>query len=184
MNKENTYVGVDVSKENLDIAVAASDKSWRINNNSTGIIRAVEIVKGMSPALVVFEATGGLELSFWYALTEAGIEAASVNPRQIREFARAKGRLAKADTIDALIIAQYGQAMQPKPQPFPDTQELKEMVTRRSQLVEMIAAEKNRLKAARRTRIQKDIQINIEWLKSRLDGVDKDLDQTIKSNPE
>ena len=184
MNKERTYIGVDVSKENLDIAVTASKQKWRINNNPSGIIRAVEIVRDMAPALVVFEATGGLEISFWYALTEAGIDAAPVNPRQIREFARAKGRLAKTDTIDAQIIAQYGQAMQPKPQPFPDTQELKEIITRRSQLVEMIAAEKNRLKAARRTRIQQDIKTNIEWLKSRLDGVDKDLDQTIMSNPE
>ena len=184
LNKEKTYVGVDVSKAYLDIAIAASEKNWRINNNPAGIKRVVEMLKGVTPVLVVFEATGGLELTLWSALTEAEIEAAPVNPRQIRDFAKAKGRLAKTDTIDAQIIAQYGQAFRPKPQPFPDTQELKEVMARRSQLIEMITAEKNRLKAARRTRIQEDIKINIEWLKSRLDGVDKDLEQTIKANPQ
>jgi len=184
LNKDKTYVGVDVSKENLDIAIARSDSKWRFNNNPGGIKRAIEMIKGVTPVLVVFEATGGLELSLWSALTEAGIDAAPTNPRQVRDFARAKGRLAKTDTIDAQVIAQYGQAMQPRPQPFPDTQELKEMIARRSQLIEMITAEKNRLKAARRKRIQEDIKANIEWLKSRLDGVDKDLRQAIKANPE
>jgi transposase len=183
MNKEQTYVGVDISKENLDIAISASEKKWRIGNNPAGIKKATEIIKGMAPVLVVFEATGGLELSFWHALTEEGIDAAPINPRQIRDFAKAKGRLAKTDTIDAQVIAQYGQALHPKPQLFPDTQELKEIIARRSQLIEMITAEKNRLKAARRTRIQEDIKLNIEWLKSRLAGVDKDLEQAIKANP-
>jgi transposase len=184
LNREQAYIGADVSKESLDIAIADSDKKWRFNNNPPGIKKALEMIEEVGPALVVFEATGGLELSFWYALNEAGMDAAPINPRQIREFARAKGRLAKTDTIDAKIIAQYGQVFHPKPQPFPDTQELKEIVTRRSQLIDMITAEKNRLKAARRERIRQDIKANIEWLKSRLDGVDKDLDKTIKANPE
>jgi len=184
LNREQTYVGVDVSKESLDVAIIDSDKKWRFSNNPAGIKKTLEMIEETGPALVVFEATGGLELSLWYALSEAGMDAAPVNPRQIREFARAKGRLAKTDTIDAKIIAQYGQAFHPKPQPFPDTQELKEMITRRSQLVDMITAEKTRLKAARRERIRQDIKANIEWLKSRLDGVDKDLDKTIKANPQ
>jgi transposase len=184
MKKENSYAGVDISKENLDVAVDASDQNWRFSNSPAGIKKAIEVFKGMSPVMVIFEATGGLELSLWHALTEAGIEAALINPRQIREFARAKGRLAKTDSIDAKIIAEYGQAFHPKPQPFPDTQELKELITRRSQLVDMISAEKNRLKAAHREKIKQDIITNIEWLKSRLDGVDKDLGKTIKANPE
>jgi transposase len=184
LEKECTYIGVDISKDNLDIAVEDSPDKWRISNDTAGIKKAVEIIKGKIPVLVVFEATGGLELSFWYALTEVGVDAAPINPRQVREFARAKGKLAKTDTIDAKIIAEYARVFQPKPQPFPDTQELKEIITRRSQLIDMITAERNQIKAARRERIRQDINANIEWLKSRLEGVDKDLDKTIKSNPE
>jgi len=181
---QGIFVGVDVSKDNLDIAISSEKGGRRFNNSAAGIKKAVEYLQGIAPVLVVFEATGGLELPLWQALTETGIAAAPINPRQIRDFAKAKGILAKTDIIDAQVIAQYGQAMQPKSQAFPDTQELKEMIARRSQIIEMITAEKNRLKAARRTRIQQDIKINIEWLKSRLDGVDKDLEKTIKSNPE
>jgi transposase len=184
LNKERPYVGVDISKENLDIAIATSDRKWQISNNPAGIKKVIEMLKEMNPTLVVFEATGGFELSFWSALSEAGIGAAPVNPRQIRDFAKAKGRLAKTDTIDAQVIAQYAQALQPRHQTFPDTQDLKEIMARRSQLIEMITAEKNRLRAARRTRIQHDIKAHIEWLESRLDDVDKDLMQAIKANPE
>jgi transposase len=183
LNQE-IYIGVDISKENLDIALNTVKEKWRMSNDPAGIKKAIELIRRKSPVLVVFEATGGLELPFWQALTEVGIKAAPVNPRQIRDFAKAKGILAKTDNIDAQVIAQYGQAMQPKSQVFPDTQELKEMIARRSQIIEMITAEKNRLKAARRPKIQQDIKINIEWLKSRLDGVDKDLEKAIKSNPE
>jgi transposase len=183
LNQE-VYVGVDISKDNLDIAINVEKGSRRLNNDTNGIRKAVEYLQGISPILVVFEATGGMELPFWQELTEAGIAAAPVNPRQIRNFAKAKGVLAKTDTLDAQVIAQYACVMQPQPQVFPDTQELKEMIARRSQIIEMLTAEKNRLKAARKAKIQQDIKANIAWLKSRLDGVDKDLEQAIKSNPE
>lgn len=132
---------------------------------------------------MVFEATGGFELSFWAALTEAGISPAPINPRQIRDFAKAKGRLAKTDAIDAKVIAHYDQAMDPKSHPFPDTQDLKEIMTRRSQLVEMVTSEKNRLRAARRDRIRQDIQAHIRWLQNRLADVDGDLKQAINESP-
>jgi len=181
---QGIYVGVDISKDNLDIAINTQKGSRRLSNNTAGIKKAAEYFRGISPVLVVFETTGGLELPFWQALTEAGIAAAPVNPRQIRNFAKAKGVLAKTDTIDAQVIAQYACVMKPQSQAFPDTQELKELVARRSQIIEMLTAEKNRLKAARKAKIQQDIKINIEWLKSRLDGVDKDLQESIKANPE
>lgn len=181
---QGIFVGVDISKENLDIAINTEKGSRRLNNNAAGIKKVIEYLRGISPVLVVFEATGGLELPFWQELTEAGIAATPVNPRQIRNFAKAKGVLAKTDTIDAQVIAQYASAIQPQAQAFPDTQELKEMIARRSQIIEMLTAEKNRLKAARKAKIQQDIKINIEWLKSRLDGVDKDLQKAIKANPE
>jgi transposase len=183
MNKEQIYVGADISKDSLDIAVFDSNQKWRFDNNSPGIRQAVKKFKSLETILVVFESTGGLELSFWQALTEAGINAAPVNPRQIRDFAKAKGRLAKTDTIDAQTIAHYGQAMQPRTQRFPDTQDLKELMSRRMQIVQMITAEKNRLKSARKTDVKQDIKIHIEWLESRLDNVDKELRKTINEDP-
>src|SRR4030042_4060802 len=168
MNKEQKYVGVDISKDSLDIAVFDSNQRWRFNNSPIGIEKAIGALEAMKPVLVVFEATGGMEISFWAALSEASINAVPINPRQIRDFARAKGKLAKTDAIDAQVIAHYGQAMQPRSLPFPDTQELKEVMARRSQLVGMISAEKNRLRAGRQERIKRDIKAHIEWLENRL----------------
>jgi transposase len=183
VNKEQTYVGVDISKENLDVAIVGSDKKRCYGNNPAGISKAVETFRGMVPVLVVFEATGGLELSFWAALTEAGIPAAPVNPRQVRDFAKAKGKLAKTDQIDAEVIAHYGQAIQPRAQIFPETQDLKELMARRSQLIEMLTAEKNRLYATRNSQIKLDIQIHIDWLESRLNDVNRDLKEAIDASP-
>lgn len=183
MNKEQIYAGVDISKDFLDVAIVDSDEKWRFANNQSGIMKAIKVFKGMTQVMAVFESTGGLELSLWLALTQAGINAASINPRQIRNFAQAKGKLAKTDNIDAQIIAQYGQAMKPKPQFVPDTQELKELMARRTQIVEMISAEKSRLKAARQRRIKQDIQTHIDWLEKRLHDTDKELMQAINDNP-
>ena len=183
MDKEQTYAGVDVSKDYLDVTIVDSNKKWRFANNQVGIKKVIKVFEGMTSVMVVFESTGGQELSLWLALTQAGIEAAPVNPRQIRNFAQAKGQLAKTDNIDAQIIAQYGQAMKPHPQLIPDTQELKELMARRSQIVEMISAEKSRLKAAHQKLIKQDIQIHITWLQKRLLDADKELIQAIDDNP-
>jgi transposase len=134
--------------------------------------------------MVVFESTGGLEIDLWLALNQAQIDAASINPRQVRNFAQALGVLAKTDKIDAQIIAQFGQATKPKPQVVPDTQQLKEMVARRNQLVEMISAETCRLKAARQNAIKKDIQTTISWLEKRRDEMNKEIIQAIEDDPE
>lgn len=183
MNKEQTYVGVDISKENLDVAIVGSGKKWRYGNNPAGISKAVATFKDQSPVLVVFEATGGLELSFWEALTVAGIPAAPVNPRQVRDFAKATGKLAKTDEIDAGVIAHYGQAIQPRAQVFPETQDLKELMARRGQLIEMLTAEKNRLHATRNPQIKRDIQVHIDWMESRLNDVNKGLKEAIDASP-
>lgn len=181
---QELYVGIDISKEYLDVATNLEKGTRRLSNSTAGIKKVVEYLRGVTPVLVVFEATGGLELSLWQAIADVGIAVAPVNPRLIRNFAKAKGILAKTDAIDAQVIANYGQVMQPQSQAFPDTQELKEMMSRRSQIIEMLTAEKNRLKASHRVKIQQDIKVNIAWLKSRLEGVDRDLEQTIKSIPE
>lgn len=183
MDKEQTYAGVDVSKDYLDVTIVDSDKTWRFANNQAGIKKIIKVFKGMTSVMVVFESTGGLELSFWLALTKAGIDGAPINPRQIRNFAQAKGQLAKTDNIDAQIIAQYGRAMRPHPHPIPDTQELKELMARRSQIVEMIASEKNRLKTARQKLIKQDIQSHVDWLQKRLHDADRELIQAIDDNP-
>jgi transposase len=183
MNREQTYVGADISKDYLDVAIFGSDKKWRFTNDSSGIKQSLKVFKRLKPVQVIFESTGGLELALWKALSEAHLSAAPVNPRQIRDFAKAKGKLAKTDTIDAQIISHYGQAMQPRSQAFPDTQDLKELMARRTQIVEMITAEKNRFKAARKLDVKQDIRIHIEWLDSRLDIVDKDLRKSIQEIP-
>jgi transposase len=183
MNKDQMYAGVDVSKDFLDMAIHHSTRKWRFNNNPPGIQQAVEVLKDMKPELVVFEPTGGLELPFWEAMTLADIPATPVNPRHIRDFARANGKLAKTDTLDARVIAHYAQAIMPQPHPFPDTQSLKEQMARRFQLVEMITAEKNRLKATRRDDIKQDIEEHIEWLAGKLAEADRGLRKAIKANP-
>jgi transposase len=183
MNKEQIYVGVDISKDYLDVAIVDSGEKWRFDNSQTGIKKAIKVLKKISPVMVVFESTGGLEIALWLALNQAKINAASINPRQIRNFAQAMGKLAKTDTIDAQILAQYGQAMKPKPQLVPATQQLKELMARRRQIVEMISAETCRLKAARQLSIKQDIQAHIDWLQKRLDDTNKELLQAIDSDP-
>jgi transposase len=183
MDKEQTYAGVDISKDYLDVTIVDSDKMWRFTNNQVGIKKVIKVFQEMASIMVVFESTGGLEISLWLALNQAGINAAPINPRQIRHFAQAKGKLAKTDNIDAQIIAQYGQAMKPNPQLVPDTQELKELMARRSQIVEMIAAEKSRFKAARQKLIKQDIQDHIDWLQKRIHETDKELIRAIDDNP-
>ena len=175
--------GVDISKDYLDVTIVDSDKMWRFTNNQVGIKKVIKVFQEMASIMVVFESTGGLEISLWLALNQAGINAAPINPRQIRHFAQAKGKLAKTDNIDAQIIAQYGQAMKPNPQLVPDTQELKELMARRSQIVEMIAAEKSRFKAARQKLIKQDIQDHIDWLQKRIHETDKELIRAIDDNP-
>jgi transposase len=184
MNKEQKYAGVDISKDFLDVAVVDSDEKWRLANNKTGINKAIKVFKKRSPIMVVFESTGGLEIDLWLALNQAQIDAASINPRQVRNFAQALGVLAKTDKIDAQIIAQFGQATKPKPQVVPATQQLKEMVARRNQLVEMISAETCRLKAARQNKIKQDIQTTISWLEKRRDEMNKEIIQAIEDDPE
>jgi transposase len=183
-NKEQKYAGVDISKDFLDIAIVDSDEKWRFNNNQTGIKKAIKLFKKWSPLMVSFESTGGMEIDLWLALNKAKIDAAPINPRQIRNFAQALGKLAKTDNIDAQVIAQFGQATKPKPQVVPDTQQLKEMVVRRNQLVEMISAETCRLKTARQNAIKKDIQTTINWLEKRRDDMNQEILQAIEDDPE
>jgi len=137
MKQKGPYIGIDVAKAHLDLAVHLSGDAWRVTNDYAGINAIVTRLREMDPTLVVVEPTGGLELPLTAALAAAGLPLAVVNPRQVRDFAKATGRLAKTDRLDAQVLAHFAQAVQPTPRPLPDaqTQELSALLARRQQLV-------------------------------------------------
>lgn len=173
-----------MAKDWLDVAERPGDAAWRVRNDEPGIAALVERLREREPAVVVLEATGGLEYPLAAALAAAHLPMVVVNPRQVRDFARATGRLAKTDALDAQVLAQFGEAVEPQPRPLPDQahQELAALVMRRRQLVEMLTAERNRLRTAARA-VRRDIQQHIRWLERRLGDLDGDLGQAIRSSP-
>lgn len=184
MEQEPIYVGIDVSKDRLDLAVHDHHEVRHFANTTTGIGNVVRYLGSLGPVLAVIEATGGFEILLAGALGEAGIPAAVVNPRQVRQYARSTGRLAKTDTIDALVLADFGAAVHPEPRPLAnnETMELREILVRRSQLNEMITAEKNRLQRAR-SPLREEIRAHIAWLEESLADTDSRLDRFIKGSP-
>jgi transposase len=178
------YVGIDVSKDELSVAERPGE-SWSLPNTEPGLGDLAQRLKGLGPALVVLEATGGLEVPVAATLVEARLPAVVVNPRQARDFAKATGQLAKTDAIDASVLAHFAEAVRPEVRAFPDaaTRELDALVTRRRQLVEMITAERNRLLRSGAKRVRRDIQRHLRWLERQLAELEKDLDDLIKSSP-
>ncbi len=183
-DKEQTYIGVDVSKDSLEVAIHGVRNTMHVSNDAAGVRKVVRLAVKRKAALVCFEATGGYEVKLWIALTEAGLNAAPSNPRMVRYFAQSAGRLAKTDAIDAQIIADYAYAMKPRVTPFPQTAELKEIVARHCQIQEMLTAEKNRLHVARNSSLREQIRTHIAWLEKQMDEVDKDLKTGIERCPE
>jgi transposase len=179
-----SYVGVDVSKGTLDIAARPRQPAQSFRNDQAGINAAVDYVKGLEPVLVVMEATGGLEMALAAALSTSGIAVAVVNPRQIRDYAKSTGKLAKTDAIDAQVMADFAADIHPEARPLADdeTQELKDILTRRSQISEMITAERNRLYRARRP-VKDQIQEHIAWLEQELSRLDSSLRRSIQASP-
>src|SRR5215218_1408982 len=141
MTTAPTFVGIDVSKAALDVAARPGDTAFRVANDPTGLAELAERLRPMAPALVVLEATGGYEAAAVAALQVAGLPVVAINPRQARDFARATGRLAKTDQIDASILARFAEAVRPNPKPLPDPEirALQAIVARRRQLLGMIA---------------------------------------------
>ncbi|HLF05383.1 MAG TPA: IS110 family transposase [Dehalococcoidia bacterium] len=184
METTSYYVGIDVAQAHLDVAVCPSGEEWRVMHDPDGITALVERLTSLAPALVVLEATGGLELPLAGELLDAALPVAVVNPRQVRDFARALGKLAKTDTLDAQVLAHFAEGTKPQPRPLPDaqTQELKALVARRRQVVEMTTAEKNRLRRAT-PRLRPQLQAHIDWLKRQSQELDKDLGELIRSSP-
>jgi len=149
MTDAEVFVGIDVSKARLDVATVPSEQTWSVGNNDEGLVELVDKLKELTPKLVLLEATGGLERRALARLVGAGLPAMAINPRNVRDFGRSLGRLAKTDRIDAIILGRFAQAVRPELRPLADeqTQELQALLTRRRQIVEMLTAERNRLLA-------------------------------------
>ncbi len=189
MTTNSVVVGVDVAKDRLDVAVRPSGEVWSEANNETGITTLVARLRPLGPALIVCEATGGFERAAIAALAAAGLPAAGLpvvvaNPRQVRDFARATGQLAKTDQLDAGILALFAERVRPTPRPLADAaaQLLDAVLTRRRQLLEMLVAEKNRLGFAPKP-LHRGIQAHIRWLERQLDDVTKELAGLIEASP-
>ena len=185
MEPETVYVGIDVPKTCVDVAVRPTGQMWTISNDESGIRELVSRLKALDPAMVVLESTGGLELPSVAALAAAALPVAIVNPRQVRDFARATGTLAKTDVLDAVALAHFADAVRPVVRPLKDaeTQVLSSLVARRHQVVSIVVAEKNRLGSAIAA-VRPRIEAHTAWLEQELSDVDEGLRQTLRSSPE
>jgi len=175
-------VGIDVSKQSLDVAIGANAQPRRFDNDGAGHEGLVEFLEAYTVGRIVLEATGGLERPVVAALAAAGLPVVVVNPRQVRDFARATGQLAKTDAIDARILAQFGNAVRPEIRPIASSEQLafKELVARRKQLVDMHGAESNRLQQAHDAVVKRSIRAVLKVIERQLDDTDRKLDQSIE----
>jgi transposase len=178
------WVGIDVAKAHWDVATWLAQERRRVGRDEAGLTELIGWLQTRTPTLIVLEATGGLETPVVAALVEAQWPVAVINPRQARDFAKALGRLAKTDALDAEGLARFGQAIRPVPRPWKDeeTQALTALIQRRRQVVEMLVAEKNRLASAHR-QVQPDIQATMAWLEQRLQDLDGDLQPRLRASP-
>jgi transposase len=182
--KVDKYVGVDVSKNTLDLMVRPTGTRLQRPNDADGIAQLVKQLRRIRPKLVVCEATGGWERLLVGALATVRLPIVVVNPRQVRDFAKATGRLAKTDRLDAEVIARFAEAVQPEPRPLPtaDARALDELVRRRQQLIEMRTAEGNRRRLAT-GRLRAQLDEHLAWLDRQLEDLDQDLDDTLRNSP-
>ena len=176
-------VGIDVAKDTLEIATSAEER-WQCANEPKRHRALCERLCVLEPGLIVLEATGGYEQPLLATLGEAGLPAVAVNPRQVRQFARAVGQLAKTDRIDAAMLVRFGQHAQPEVRPLPDaqTRRLAALLTRRGQVLEMLQAERNRLEHAEGP-VRTDLHEHVVFLVKRLKAVDRDLDGQLRASP-
>lgn len=179
------FAGIDVSKDRLDVHLRPSGESFAVARDGSGIETLLARLKALSPMLIVLEATGNYELTVAAALAGAGLPLAVVNPRQIRDFARATGRLAKTDRLDADSIALFAERVRPEPRPLEDAEAaaLAELVARRRQIIEMIGMETNRRHQARHAIVARTIAATLQALASQLADLDRDIGNTIRRSP-
>ena len=185
MEQEATYVGIDVAKAQVDVAIRPTDDRWEVSHNDVGIRQLVARLKALEPVMVLLEASGGLELLLVAALAAEAVPVVVVNPRQVRDFARATGKLAKTDALDAAVLAHFAEVVRPPVRPLRDaeTQVLNSLVARRHQVITMLVSEKNRLSAATTLAVRPRIEAHIAWLERELDDLDKRLRQTLRQSP-
>jgi transposase len=178
-------VGIDVSKKMLEIAIHETNESWSCNNNTEECATLVPKLKQLHVTSIVLEATGGFETLVTATLAAADLPVTVVNPRQVRDFAKATGQLAKTDLIDARILAHFAAAIDPQPRPSKseEAQHLEALLARRRQVVEMLVAEKNRLANNRDRAVVKDLKTHIAWLERRLKLSDDELQRVLKDSP-
>lgn len=183
MDAAPVYVGMDVSKATLDICVS-DGQTWQVPNNDQSMDELRARVAALQPALIVLEATGGYELRAAAALATDALPVAVVNPRQVRNYARSIGQLAKTDRIDAWVLVRFAEGVRPEPRPLPDadTQALNALITRRRQLVGMITAEETRLQAAAPI-MRKPITAHLGWLRRDLARIDTEIDGMVRRSP-
>lgn len=184
MDRQDIVVGIDVSKAQLDTAFGAEAEVVGLANDAAGISQLLERLKALRPSLVVLEASGGYETAAATAIAAAGWRLAVVNPRQVRDFARATGRLAKTDRIDARILSTFGKAIEPQVTSLPDedARALQALLLRRQQLIAMRAQEHQRLEHAQSV-MRKNIKKHIDWLDQEIDKLDVDLTAGLRKSP-
>ena len=181
---ERKYVGIDVDKINLEVAFDPEQPKKSFPNDKGGFKALIKLFQESAVDQVVMEATGGLQNPLAVALARRNIAVAVVNPRQVRNFAKAMGYLAKTDAIDALVILKFAEAVKPEPRPVKSkqAQQLTDLIARQEQLVQMLTAEKNRLHTANKS-VRKDIEVHIKWLKRRMKDIDNELRRRIEDSP-
>ena len=179
------FIGIDVSKDRLDVHVRPSGQVMAVARDGDGIEELVTALQNMAPRLIVLEATGGFETVVAAAIGASGLPLAVVNPRQIRDFARACGQLAKTDALDAAAIAHFAEAVRPEARAIPDeaAQELSELVTRRRQIIGMMVAERNRRRQLTRPRLIRTVDRILATLQAQLSDVESDIDDAIRGTP-
>jgi transposase len=180
----DVFIGIDVSKDQLDVAARPSGESWHVANSELGIATLVKRLTELQPTLVVLEATGRLESAAVSALAVAEIPLAIVNPRQVRDFARSTGKLAKTDKLDAQMLARFADAVRPERRPLPDEtqQRLEALLVRRRQLLGMVTAERNRRRRAP-AMTRGELDEHLAWLQLRVEAIEDELNKTIRSSP-
>jgi len=178
------FVGIDVSKAWLDIAVHEQEKTYRAGNNDEGIANLVKWLKELGPRLIVLEPTGGFEMLVVAELTHAGLPVVVVNAKRVRDFARATGRLAKTDKLDAKVLAHFAAAIRPAVRELRSAEEeqLTALLTRRRQVLDMLTVEKNRLVTVR-AKMRSDIEAHVQWLSDNLQELNKEIAGFVESSP-
>lgn len=178
------FVGIDVAKAPLDMALRPTGERWTATNDEPGMAALIVRLQAVEPTLMVLEATGGYHRTVVAALAAVALPLVVVNPRQVRDLAKATGQLAKTDALDARAVAPFAEAVRPTPRPLPDaqTEALRALLARRRQLIAMRTAEQNRLEHATR-RLRADIEAHIAWLEQHVAALDDDLDTTLRASP-